>query len=278
MMGPRGTCQRVTSANGVGLAHHSGENRTAIAVWLPLIKKAGRFALCLLAMTSLWIGCTAVQVKDYSTTTTGVGPGESVTVVLNYNYATSESEARAAEDKISSCITKAIRKAHPLVRIVSAEEFRRTAFPDLDFGTAPRSPESIALLLNNPVFLERMAPLVLRYLVIVGGIVTEQRINFRGGRPSGGGGPFYPPGGTSDPYLYVFVDRNSQVGALILDIKQAHASGEVSVTASGHPWLVWVPAALPIPVGLPAFTESRACGELGKAVVEFIAGGNKPEP
>ncbi|MBI2876418.1 MAG: hypothetical protein HYY20_06015 [Candidatus Tectomicrobia bacterium] len=248
------------------MAQRSGKGCAAAVGWPQFTKKTGGLTLCLLAITSLWVGCTTVQVRESREASTGAEPGEAVTVIF---YSTSGSEARSAEKKLGGCIARAIRKAHPFVQMVPADEFRRTAFPDLDSEAVPRSPESLTLLLNSPVFLERIAPLRLRYLVLVGGITTEQ--HYKQDSPIWCGGGM----GAAGCLGVAIWDKNSRAGAFILDIKRASVAGEVRVTASGHPWIA---ALLIYPIGLPAFTESRACGELGEAVAKFIASSNRPEP
>lgn len=55
-------------------------------------------------------------------------------------------EAGTVEHEASSCIEDAVQRGQLNVRIVSPEEFRRTAFPDLPPEAAVHSSEYLALL------------------------------------------------------------------------------------------------------------------------------------
>lgn len=193
---------------------------------------------------------------------TGISAEEAVTVILNFSSSESPLEAYAAEKKFSACIAKVLRRKQPFVQFVPTDEFRSAAFPGLDMEAAPRSPESFALLMKSPEFQARIAPFGIRYLVIVGGGTATRHdwgsIEFYGGGPYGG---FFG--------LKVW-EKTSRLAAVVLDLKQGATAGEVSSAVTGHPWFGML---LIFPLGLPSFTEGRACEELGEAVEQFITGG-----
>lgn len=216
----------------------------------------------LLMIFLLLVGCRSIQVEESRKSPTAISAEEAVTVILNFSSSESSREAHAAEEKFSACVTKALRRKLPHVRIVPADEFRSAAFPGFDIEAAPRSPESFALLMKNPEFQVRIAPLGIRYLVIVGG-GTETRHDWGffecGGGERGGG------------CLGLMVwEKTSRLAAVVLDLKQGATAGEVSSAVTGHPWFGML---LIFPLGLPSFTEGRACKELGEAVERFISGG-----
>lgn len=251
-----------------GSAHSLTETGTSAALWESVRPgpgwRSGRLAIALLATGSLWVGCTAAHVRDVRKMPTGIEREEGVTILLLRDFSL---EARVADEKIVGCVSEAIRRAHPTIRIIPPEEFRRTAFPDLDPDAAPKGPDYLALLLGHPVFRERIARLGIRYLILVGGRTEQEHRwgDIECGRGYGGGA-----------CLGVVVwDRRSRLAASVLDLQRARAAGEVHAAVSGRPWFAVVGI---FPLGLPAFTESRACGDLGEAVARFLAGENLPEP
>jgi len=76
----------------------------------------------------------------------------------------------AKENKFVGCIARAIHEAHPTVRFIPSDEFRRTAFPDL----TPKAASLTLLGLGGPLlkesaFRDRIAPLGVRYVITVSG-------------------------------------------------------------------------------------------------------------
>ena len=97
---------------------------------------------------------------------TAIESGDAVTAVLE-EFSGEFSSSK--EDKVFSCITEAIREEHPTVRIVPSDGFRHTAFPDLTPEEVSSELLDIALLVEQPEFQERIAPLGIRYLILVVG-------------------------------------------------------------------------------------------------------------
>ncbi len=93
---------------------------------------------------------------------------DAVTAVL-YQFG-GEFSVAAKENKFVACIARAIHEAHPTVRFIPSDEFRRTAFPDL-------TPEEASLelsgqiepLLKESTFRDRIAPLGVRSVITVWG-------------------------------------------------------------------------------------------------------------
>jgi hypothetical protein len=73
-------------------------------------------------------------------------------------------------EKVVGCITGGIHEKHPRVRVVPPDEFRRTAFPDLTPEEVSSELLDIALLVEQPEFQERIAPLGIRYLILAWGV------------------------------------------------------------------------------------------------------------
>jgi hypothetical protein len=212
-------------------------------------------AITLICIALLGPGCTSITTQLSPRVANGIAPGDGLTVILYLYRDMPMDEMEAAEEKIAGCVEDAVRAAHRDVRVVPPEEFRRAAFPGLAFEEIPRSPEFLTQLVTNPTFQERIAPLGLRYVVIVTG-GTEQK---------GGGMGICGAGGRGAGCLALIVfDRRSQLGAFILDVKQVRMANEFQLEAGGHPWLAIIGI---FPIGLPAFTKHRACEEFGDTVV-----------
>ena len=141
------------------------------------------------------------------------------------------------EGRIVDCLTAAIRRERPSQQIVSFEDFRRVAFPQLSSASAPRSPEYLGLLLKDPIFRKRIAPLEIRYIVFIGG-VTELRTVFSGGGCAVG------PGAGVCAY-YGEWDKNTRLAASVLDISGARPTREAEASAAGTDWFLFL-IALPI--------------------------------
>jgi len=204
-----------------------------------------------LLVTALqFTACITAEVREVRSNPPSIGQDEALAIVVSY-------EARDLESAAVRCISEAVTKAYPSVRIVLPDEFRRVAFPDLPPEGSPYSSEYLALLLNDPRFLERIAPLRLRYLFSVSG-VTEQGVV-----GAGAGGPVG---------LIVW-DRSTRLTASVLDLKQAQPAGDLQASVSGNPWVLIVGG---LPLGIPSMTESQACEDLGKSVTKFLGGNIAP--
>ena len=222
-----------------------------------------RFAVGLLTMVLLAIGCVSVQVREFTQAGWRIDPGEGITVLLHYHSrqpsaVAREAEAREVEDEIVGCVAGVIRTAHPTVRIVSPEEFRRAAFPDLSPQAAPRSPEYLSLLLNHPVFRERIAPLNIRYLIAVGGETVQT-------------GDVAAAGGPGAAVIIGVWARGSRLAAAVLDLKEARSEKVAEAMAGGVGMFMF-----PLPIVIPTPTEGRACQDLGERVAQFLSGVDHP--
>lgn len=171
------------------------------------------------------------------------------------------------EEEIVGCVSTIVRRAHPTLRIVPSDEFRRVAFPDLPAAAAPRSPEYLSLLLNHPVFRERTARLNLRYVIAIGGATTVA--DTRAGALML---PAPAPGGVPTPagaVIFGAWDRRSRLAAAVLDLKEARSARIAEAEAAGSGWFV----AFLLPIsGVPTFTETQVCEDLGQRIVQFLSG------
>lgn len=210
----------------------------------------------LLPTALLLAGCTTAQVQAIRPLPTRIEAHEPVAIVVSHDATELASEA-------VGCISKALKEGFPTLRIVPPDEFHKTALPDIALELAPRALIYLPLLLNDPVFRARIAPLGLRYLISIQGKTEQEGKPFAGG--AGGGGGAVTWFGWSGK-------RASNVTASILDLQQGQ-SGEIRATSSGEPWFVCVGLLVfCVPLGAPAFTEAEACDEIRKGVAKFFAG------
>ncbi len=217
-----------------------------------------------IAVQLLLVGCTSSKVEEARANPTGIEPDEALSIIFLERFSL---EGHALmRDEVVDCIGRSIRNANPSLQIIPPEEFRRAAFPDLEPEAAPRSPDSIALLLTHPVFRERISALNIRYLIVVGGATEYPQ---KSGEISCFGGPH----GAACLGLIIW-DKETRMAASVIDLKRARPAGEVTVTASGNPWFG---VFLFYPIGLPAPTEPSACHDLGVAITKFIAGEKNTE-
>jgi hypothetical protein len=114
-------------------------------------------------------GCTDIQVKEERKTETGIGLDEKISFILDRSTLKDLEQAQEMEEKIERCLDKSLKKLEPPVQTVSAETFRNTAFPGMEYLSLPSSPDSILTYLKSPEFVKRLQPLNLRYLLVLNG-------------------------------------------------------------------------------------------------------------
>jgi len=176
----------------------------------------------------------------------GIVTDEAVAVVLSRF---SKKFSLEKENEVAECVGNSIQETHPTVRVLRPDQFRRVAFPNLPSEEVP--PQAWEHLLEEPAFRERIAPLGLRYLIVVSGETTEDR--------------WLEPTLSA---LFYAGERTSRLEALILDVNGGGQVGRVLGHASGRSgWVI-----LPIPFYFAAATETRACGKIGKGIAKFLAG------
>jgi hypothetical protein len=236
--------------------------------------------VCLL--TLLVSGCSATNkavITQTRNAPTGVGPKEGISVLLT-RYAERDEckgpneedcwarfESEDTEKRFDRCLIRSMAHENSPLRFVPGSEFRRLAFPGATFLDSPRSPESVMPFLVDSEFQRRIASLSVRYLVLL-----DVSTSALGRRKTVDGASL----------LWVVKEswaRASRLNAVVLDIKGAIRSGEISADASEGagvfvPFVVLIP--LP-PVWWSPATESSACAGLGKAVADFIMGEGQPD-
>jgi hypothetical protein len=210
-------------------------------------------------------GCTDIQVHEDRKTDTTIGDGEKISFILDRSTIKDVEDAQRIEIKIEKCIENALKKLDPPVETVSAETFRKTAFPDMDYLSVPSSPDSIMALLNNPEFKIRINLLRLRYLLVLQSQYSSTN-EIIGGCFGGGVG--------AACLVFLVWNNETKMSVCVIDLAKACNAGEVKAEAVGHPWVGIV---LIFPFGFPAFSEGPACNALGKQVANFIVGNRQKQ-
>jgi hypothetical protein len=226
--------------------------------------KSSWLFLRVLLVALLWTGCATVttQLQEVRHNPTGIASDDSVAIL-----ASTESPL---ENEAIGCITEALRGVNPAMPVITSDEFRRTIFSYRIPEDGNERAKYLTLLVNQPALREHMASRGIRYLISVLG-TTEQSWESKGGCV-----PVVGPGGGAIPCLGMFVaTRDTRLAASIVDVRQGLPAGESEISSSGRPWIAYA-GIVPFvaPVGLPAFTETQACRDLGAAVARFLAGEN----
>ncbi len=169
-----------------------------------------------------------------------------------------------AKGRILDCVRGEILRLRPKQPMVSFDQFRRTAFPDLQRESVPQHPKYFGVLTGSAKFREAIAPLDLRYVVFVGGVVeTSER--------EGGGLCVIGPGGAC--FVYWEWDSASRMGATVFDLKKAQTADRIEASASGKAWFAIVGV---FPIGVPSVTGDTACKDLGVQIARFLASEQNP--
>ncbi len=247
-------------------------------VWPFINKVSPLYTRTLIPLTSaillLWMGCVSTQVHVSGQAPAGVGSDEAIAFVFFREgelVSSSTNEVLSDEDYFFNCTSNALREAYPTTTVISPQEFRRLAFPEL--APDPRhkfaaSNELDSILQNFPGYREQRERIVqagIRYVISVNTWTTAEREEHELSRSF----RRHYIGIGIIPYVGSTWNRHSQMTAEVLDFKDPYKVGVIQVEASGRPWFAVI---MFIPMGVPAFTETRACGDLGEELAKFFAG------
>ncbi len=169
-----------------------------------------------------------------------------------------------AKGRILDCVRGEILRLRPKQRIVSFDEFRRTAFPDLSPESAPRNPKYLSMLLQRTDFRDRIRPFGIRHIAFIGGVtktVTDGGIACFGAGPGAG------------CFGLITWDKNSRLGASVLDLNYPRREENLDASASGTSWFAIVGI---FPIGLPSDPSYVACKDLGVRISRSISNEQNP--
>lgn len=221
------------------------------------MKQTAAFALTAL----LAAGCTTLQAHETLEAPGDLAQGQAVTVLFSDLH-----PPEGDDDTIAKCVRRALHRTSPTLRMIPPQEFRDALFPWFEPGTAPGTPEQLALLLEKPLLQDAITRLGVRYVISVRGSSTHG--DSKGAIFCGAG---YGGGGCLG---FAWVDRESTMSAVVWDLEQPLSSGTVDITVSGT---IYVPAFI-LPIPIPVFTETRACTEIAQRLAQFLGSGGPQTP
>lgn len=205
-------------------------------------------------------GCTDIQVHQDKKNSIDLRGNEKISFILDRFSIKDIEDAQNMEEQIEECISNELNKLVPPVQIVSAETFRNTVFPGIDYLSVPSSLESVQTLLQTTSFKARIDQLEIRYLLILKNEYSSKAEPVGGCIGGGGGGACL---------AFIVWNNETKLSVTVVDVEKSCSVGEVKAQAIGHPWVGIV---LIFPLGFPAFSEGPACNALAKEVAAFIAG------
>jgi hypothetical protein len=185
------------------------------------------------------------------------GDGVMLVMLRRFSFAPDTEDVKD-EATIVKCITDSLRARRPGQRMVSFEEFQRVAFPRLTPATAPKRPEFLELMFRDAAFRRRIETLNLRYVVYIGGVSEI-------GKKSGGGICYIGP--VSGCVIVREWDRDTRIGATVMDIDRRQVVGKTEARAAGKSWFALV---VIVPIGNVADTEGKACWDLGAKLATIL--------
>ncbi len=196
-----------------------------------------------------------------SATATATSPDDGIMLVF-YRELSFETDVDdiAEETQVIECTGETIRRDRPEQRIVSFDEFRRTAFPDLPPESVPRNPKYLSMLLQRTDFQDRIRPLGIRHIAFIGGVTktTEDGTIECSSFPGGAG-----------CHGLITWDKKSRLGATVLDLKYARRTENLNASSSGTSWLTVIGL---IPIGFPSDTVGPVCRDLGTRLTHYLDG------
>ncbi len=219
------------------------------------------------ALAACQASTPADQPPGPSAAGTATSPDEGIMLVFYREFSfEANSDDITDEAQVIECTGETIRRNRPQQHIVSFDEFRRTAFPDLSPESVPRNPKYLSMLLQRTDFRDRIRPLGIRYIAFIGGITKTV--------PEGGIGCFGAYAGAGCFGLITW-DKKSRLGASVLDLNYPRREQNLNAASSGTAWLAVV---LIFPVGLPSDTVGTVCRDLGMRLTRYLDGEVPPRP
>ncbi len=254
-----GTASLCASMNEILIPKESmaegGAGASAMSMGLRWARLAG--AVGLLSAMLFSVGCATAQVRKSE----GTGAGAALAIL--------SAQHSKLEMKAAGCIADAVRAAHPMLGIVTADEFRRTVFAYWTPDEPAERAKYFEVLVREPALRDRMASLGIRYLVYLVETRTDDRFHNNFPILCGGG-----PGGAGCLGAgAAWTERDTRLVASVVDVQGARAAGEVSASAKGRFGVAGaVFVIFPLVLPIPDFPETRACAKLGEAVAGFLGG------
>jgi hypothetical protein len=170
-------------------------------------------------------------------------------------------EEQEVEEKFATCVRQEAASSNLPVKVITGTEFRAILFPDLDPRAAPRSMETLHLLIPDQRFQKRIQDGHIDFIAVLGG---ETRTSETKGSILCGGG--YGGGACFGAFWW---DHESHVSALVVNMRSGIEHLQKGDDASGTSWFAMLAI---VPVAAPSLHEVKACGSFGRAVVQSLNG------
>ena len=189
-----------------------------------------------------------------------IEPGESIVVLQSPQFLVDwDHQRRAAKLDVRECVSSALRRKYPDLRVIPQSEFVKLAFPDLPPEAAPISPDSLKLLIGHEVLRRRITPLDVRFFVYASTSTETRMLSDSFGCFTGFG----------TCVISASWEKESNYALSIIDAKKG---GEVSSKGSlaGRGWYFTI---MPLIIGSTGATETQACDKLGQDVLARLTSG-----
>ena len=162
-------------------------------------------------------------------------------------------------EKVAACVRRSIGSTRPELRVVSPDDFQEIAFPGLTPEETPHEPEYVTVLIEDATFRDRIAPLGLRYLVIVGGLITTRDLwgDMLCGVGYGGGGCVG----------LMAAEEETRLVATVFDVKR---SGRLRDVTAAHQSREYFAMFVIIPFFKPGVTLTEACRDVTAEILAAI--------
>jgi len=215
-------------------------------LWVALVISSAIVAACATAQTS------RVQTPDDYAQTAGA-----IAILALEPFAL---DAESCDpEKTAICVRQAIIRLRPGFHVVMPQEFSQVAYPGLELTEVPRQPEYIALLLDDSVFRTRIAPLRLRYVVVIGGLTTTRKLlgDVLCGAGYGGGGCLG----------LAASEKETRMAATVFDVERIGRRREIAASRKGHEYFGMF---VIVPFYKPAATMPGACRNIASEILQAV--------
>jgi hypothetical protein len=167
------------------------------------------------------------------------------------------------EVALAGCIERAVMQRHPGVRVMMPGRFYELAFPRLTAAEAPRSLESLQVLLQDDVFRSTLLAAGVKQIVVAGGAARRSY-------QTGAVQPYYI-GGYAAGVLWLWGsivwDNESRLAAYVIDIERRVSAAEIQSFAKDQSSFG---VHILLPTGNPSGAQEKACSDLGDRVAASL--------
>ena len=216
-----------------------------------------RIAACSTALVAALLasGCgvqsTVQQVRQAQT---DLAADQSIVILSRKHKTQGETE-----DDFVTCVNNRVNTGTGALPVLREQEFVDATFPWFEPRTAPLNMQDLAKVINQPLIVERIQEIGVRYLVWIEG--TTQR-----SAESGTLQCTVVTGGIPACFGFLSWENGSDYEASVWDVRRGTTVGTLSSEAFGTSF---VPAVV-VPVPFIARVRETACSKLSEQLKEFL--------